>query len=53
MHSNAAVRFSRAVKRGGGNGKIFSNRCANIFKLKLRLALDYIILRSSWIMLGA
>lgn len=53
MHSNAAARFSRAANCGGGNGKAFSNRGANIFKLKLRLATDYIILRSSWVMPGA
>jgi hypothetical protein len=45
-HSNAAARFSRAVDCGAGNGKAFSNSCADLFKLKVGLAIDYIIQRS-------
>ena len=51
MHSNAAARFSRALRCGGGNGKAFSDRCVNPFKLKLGFAIDYLILRASWVML--
>lgn len=52
VHNNAVARFSRAVECGGGNVKAFSNRCENMFTLKIRLAIDYIILRSCWVMPG-